>query len=1277
MVQYTIQNTVIDESGKPLESGIERKKIDINLSKIDAKYPNEVKVIGETPQNSNDYNYSYEPNSGFLQIECRQNNAFKIICTYNSYTNKKIERDLSFDINCTIKVNNLDNEVKAEGRYEKKVTEDIGTIVSTEYETSELYNGNIKLNIANGTSLDTDYTEKMSLIISQKDMVDTIDLTEENTFEKVGENDESDERIDLGNNGNLVYKSSRLYKDNIKNILGEEGNLGIYDEDDNLLFEINKETKYDENGIIEIKYENELSKIKIKTSDIENEGIIVVENVKSIKSNFKELKNIIIKTKTINGEEINENEIELKDTITRVDLSLDNKSWNNSGVNNVTFNAIFLTNNIKYSLLNNPILEIKMPKEVKDVKIENISVLYSDELKIVNQGIVEKDGNKYIKVEIEGSQKDRNNNLVVEGVNVIISTKITLNEKFETCNANIEYTYSNGEDITDYELDNKENKIIEIEEKETASKEKGINNSISVNRLKAGNLSGNVEINTQTFLGSTEINQTEQVYEGQILKYNVNITNGTDSDLTNLKVKVDEQNAVIYDLVEVEVYNPYISSEIKYMEHEYGKLETGEKEFDNIEKLASGETLSLTYQVCVDEVNEEKETYGLITVKADNLEEIEKETLRNKIKQAQVSLELKNEYKEELTLYDEGRVPTALIINNITDENVENAKVEIEFSDNLDLNTELAGYLKVLDKDLNEIGESVVNGIEFNENDNKLSFNINEIEKDGQIYIEVWTTGKCGNEEKEYEISKVKSNVTIGNNKYVSNTLDRKLYHIVKNIVVSQHIEEEKESYKTNDNLNYVIEVKNNDIGSVHVDIKDEFNNLFKINSVTMNNNDEETKIDGNNPIFLQNKVLNGGESIILKANVTIDGYVESDKVLSNNVIVNWDRKTTSNNLDILLKSIYAMESQNNQDDEDEENNYNNNNNQYNDNSNSQEGKSTKQISGIAWMDENKNGQIDDNEEKISDLKVSIADIETNQILDNVVYTDKNGKYSLKVPEGKYIVLFDFDNSNYDVTDYKKSGVSENVNSDAIKKRIRIDGKESVVAITDTLDIKNDISGINIGLIKKETFDLKLDKSISKVIVQNKAGTKQTDYNKTKLAKTELKAKQFVGSVIIVEYEIDIKNEGEGSGYVNDVVDYIPEGLEFKSEMNSNWYLGADGVLHNESLKDQRIEPNETKTLKLLLIRTINNDSGMTLVNSAEINDSISTNESYDIDSIAGNNKKGEDDISEASLIISVSTGREIVLVGAILVALVSTLVMIVIIKKKGVKKDEENIKEN
>ena len=61
--------------------------------------------------------------------------------------------------------------------------------------------------------------------------------------------------------------------------------------------------------------------------------------------------------------------------------------------------------------------------------------------------------------------------------------------------------------------------------------------------------------------------------------------------------------------------------------------------------------------------------------------------------------------------------------------------------------------------------------------------------------------------------------------------------------------------------------------------------------------------------------------------------------------------------------------------------------------------------------------------------------------------------------------------------------------------------------------------------------DLELDKYISKIVVQTSKETKAYEYENQTFAKAEIHKKQLNGALVVLEYTIKIKNNGEIAGY--------------------------------------------------------------------------------------------------------------------------------------------------
>ena len=195
------------------------------------------------------------------------------------------------------------------------------------------------------------------------------------------------------------------------------------------------------------------------------------------------------------------------------------------------------------------------------------------------------------------------------------------------------------------------------------------------------------------------------------------------------------------------------------------------------------------------------------------------------------------------------------------------------------------------------------------------------------------------------------------------------------------------------------------------------------------------------------------------------------------------------------------------------------------------------------------------------------------------------------------------------------------------------------VGITDILQLNKNLENIDLGLIENKVFDLKLEKNISKVTVSNSKGTKEYDYKNTSLAKVEIPKKQLEESIVTIEYNIIVTNEGTIEGYANEVTDYMPDGLELDDTNNNGWIANKDGSLKNTSLVSKTLAPGESKTLKLYLTKRLTDNSVGITKNGAEITKSSNSKNLKDVDSTAGNKAVEEDDYDSADILISISTG--------------------------------------
>ena len=236
IVQYNLETKI--EYGEKGKIPVEESEIEINLSKIDNKYPQEVKVISQNGyENSNQYN----PTTGILTIQTNEQKEeeksnYILICYYDTYTQETPQRDLETKVVAkSIFADDKEIVVSKEEQYKDTVTENIGKLTSIDTKTQDIYNGYMKSNKINGTKYITEYEQINQIMISKKEAQKTIEMQEKSNFVS--------QEQELKNNNDIIYKSTKIEEKTVKNILGEEGKIEFLDEEGNIIDTIDKETR--------------------------------------------------------------------------------------------------------------------------------------------------------------------------------------------------------------------------------------------------------------------------------------------------------------------------------------------------------------------------------------------------------------------------------------------------------------------------------------------------------------------------------------------------------------------------------------------------------------------------------------------------------------------------------------------------------------------------------------------------------------------------------------------------------------------------------------------------------------------------------------------------------------------------------------------------------------------------------------------------------------------------------------------------------------------------
>ena len=200
--------------------------------------------------------------------------------------------------------------------------------------------------------------------------------------------------------------------------------------------------------------------------------------------------------------------------------------------------------------------------------------------------------------------------------------------------------------------------------------------------------------------------------------------------------------------------------------------------------------------------------------------------------------------------------------------------------------------------------------------------------------------------------------------------------------------------------------------------------------------------------------------------------------------------------------------------------------------------------------------------------------------------------------------------------------------------------------------------------VKVESFDLSLKKWVTATKVTYDGKTKVTktgfDENSTEMAKVDLVGKKLKKTTVKFVYSIKVLNEGEVAGYATEVKDYIPDELKFDEKDNPDWTLQKDGTATTDKLKDTLLEPGQSAVVEITLTWKNSSSNMGVKTNWAE----ISADSGDDIDSTPNNNKKGEDDIDDASVILSIKTGSATMYITLTLISITILAGGIFLIKK-------------
>ena len=793
-------------------------------------------------------------------------------------------------------------------------------------------------------------------------------------------------------------------------------------------------------------------------------------------------------------------------------------------------------------------------------------------------------------------------------------------------------------------------------------------------------------LNTQisATVGNDSLSDNDNIYEGQTIKYKVTITNNTGKDYANVTVKANQKNGYVWNLVEKEGTNPYYNTETK--EHFYEISNSNEITLGTIASLKNGESKTYEYEASVYMLNDEKingtETQGTITVVSEDKGLNETiSTIKNNIKNAELQVNIFNGSSNEIELTSGGTVKSELVIKNTTSQNLKDMDVKVAFSSNL---TPDANITEEIEDNVTLSGvETGKDGISI------MTLKVNSINAGDSLKIEMFPSTQYSlGENKTEDVWMLAEVITSNKNSYISNKLTRTVTDYSTNLKLEQQGEYEDgkainvstDKLNDGDKIAFTATITNNEQKEHKVSLEYNIDRMLDVESAKITTEAGEEDILGQlsyNNLRKSEQTLKPGETVKINVVGKVDALDTESITNTLKVSDEENGRRKDDELTILVNKTEnpVIEPENNNKNENNnnnnsgENNNNNNNNsgennnsgnnQNNNNSSSSDDDDVRYtISGLVWLDSDRDGRRNSTEELKGDIEVNAINAETGKV-EATTKTGNDGTYKLDLVKGKYIIVFKYDTNIYGTTTYQVKGANDTENSDAISREITIDGNTITAGTTDTINLEKNISNIDLGLILRSTFDLKLQKYVGKITVKNDSKTSEyAQKENTTLAKAEIKSKNLSGSLVVIEYKIKVTNTGDVAGYARNIVDYMPSSLSFNSSLNSDWYISGNN-LYNTSLANTKIEPGESKELTLILTKTMTDSNTGLVNNKAEITES-----SNELGIKDETNEKGSADV-----IISVSTGALVNYVATTIITLVVLAGLAYLVNKKYLSK--------
>lgn len=388
------------------------------------------------------YNYNKAKNTLTINVENVDKNniswnkniqdTFVVTYTFDKDTNIQ---NSDVTINSTISI--YDNkELKATNNVH--INENIDGIVSYNVSSEEqaIYKGKLY------TGEERNYNTTTEINVDYLDVAENISV-KENTSSYMAQ--------DISTKANIIYKESRINKNEFLKVFGEDGSIVVKDEKGTIVANINKDSGTDENGDVVISYYSDTYGAIFEATKPVALGTVRIRNIKTISNNnySREIINMLTGIKeNIAGnynkkEDItSESKIELKNITSNAKLNVGTTTLSALETNKkVKITTVLENNDESKDLFKNPVLKITLPKQVTNVQAK-CKLLYGNGLELGNAKIYKENENNIIEIDLAGEQTKYNTE-TIEGTTVIIYADLELDKLSTSGEEQIKLNYTN------------------------------------------------------------------------------------------------------------------------------------------------------------------------------------------------------------------------------------------------------------------------------------------------------------------------------------------------------------------------------------------------------------------------------------------------------------------------------------------------------------------------------------------------------------------------------------------------------------------------------------------------------------------------------------------------------------------------------------------------------------------------------------------------------------------------------------------------------------------